>query len=157
MTQKFETTGQLGILPGRRRKQFPSSSVEEMATVVVEASSESPHGSVSVPVDSGVLDMPYSTVRKILRRSLNFYPYKIKHVHLLQDGDSEVRTNFALEFLARMVVDVTWPWNILWSEEAQFCLNGHVNTHNCRIWTLETLTLSRNNPLILTKLEYGVG
>ncbi|GBM21932.1 hypothetical protein AVEN_187935-1 [Araneus ventricosus] len=28
-----------------------------------------------------------------------------------------------------MVVDVTWPWSILWSDEAHFCLNGHVNTH----------------------------
>ncbi|GBM97647.1 hypothetical protein AVEN_68127-1 [Araneus ventricosus] len=109
--QKFEITGQLGILPSRARKQIPSSSVEDVATAVVEASNQSPHGSVRVPVVSLVLDMPYSTVRKILRRILNFYPYKIKPVHLLQDGDSEVRTT--LEFLARMVVDVTWPWNIL--------------------------------------------
>ncbi|GBL99027.1 hypothetical protein AVEN_227535-1 [Araneus ventricosus] len=107
MIQKFETTVQLGILPGRGRKQIPSSSVEDVATVVIETSSQSPHGSVSVPVVSRVLDMSYSTVGKILRRILNFYSYKIKPVHLLQDGDSEVLTNFALEFLARMVVDVT--------------------------------------------------
>ncbi|GBM86616.1 hypothetical protein AVEN_259890-1 [Araneus ventricosus] len=81
--------------------------------------------------------MPYSTVRKILRRILSFYPYKIKPVHLLQDGDSEVRTTFAFEFLARMVVDVTWPWNFLWSDEAHFCVNGHVITHSCQIWAAE--------------------
>ncbi|GBM85277.1 hypothetical protein AVEN_84104-1 [Araneus ventricosus] len=63
MIQKFETTGQLGILPGRGRKRSPSSSVEEMATAVVEASSQSPHGSVSVPVVSRVLDMLHSAVR----------------------------------------------------------------------------------------------
>ncbi|GBN97942.1 hypothetical protein AVEN_72147-1 [Araneus ventricosus] len=83
---KFETTGQLDILPGRGRKQIPSSSVEDVATAVVEASSQSPRGSVSVPVVSRVLDMMFSTVRKILRRILNFYPYKIKPVHLLQEG-----------------------------------------------------------------------
>ncbi|GBM58576.1 hypothetical protein AVEN_222801-1 [Araneus ventricosus] len=131
MIQKFETTRQLGILPGRGRKQIPSSIFEDVATVVVEASNWSPHGSVSVPVVSLVLDMPHSTVRKILRRILNFYPYKIKPMHLLKDGDSEVCTTFALGFLARMVVDVTWSWNIMWSEEAQFCPNGYVNTHNC--------------------------
>ncbi|GBM57910.1 hypothetical protein AVEN_237791-1 [Araneus ventricosus] len=65
MIQKFETTGQLGIFSGRGRKQIPSSSVEDVATAVVEASSLSPHGSVSVPVASRVLDMPYSTVRNI--------------------------------------------------------------------------------------------
>ncbi|GBN31554.1 hypothetical protein AVEN_252175-1 [Araneus ventricosus] len=122
---------------GRGWKQIPSSSVEDVATAVVEASSQSPHGTVSVPVVSRVFYMPYSTVRKLLRRILNFYPYKIKPVHLLQDRDSEVRTTFALEFLARKVVDVTWPWNIMWSDEAHFYLNGHVNTHNCRIWTAE--------------------
>ncbi|GBN17718.1 hypothetical protein AVEN_221250-1 [Araneus ventricosus] len=122
-----------GMKFGRGRKQIQSSSVEDVATAVVEARSQSPHGSVSVPIVSRVLDMSYSTVRKILRRILNFYSYKIKPVHLLQDEDSEVRTTFALEFLARMVVDVTCPWNILWSNEAYFCVNGHVNTHNCRI------------------------
>ncbi|GBL86262.1 hypothetical protein AVEN_131989-1 [Araneus ventricosus] len=67
----------------RRMKQTEDESksrlsVEDVATAVVESSIQSPHGSVSVPVVSRVLDMPYSTVRKILRRILNFYPYKIK-------------------------------------------------------------------------------
>ncbi|GBN28419.1 hypothetical protein AVEN_191011-1 [Araneus ventricosus] len=78
MIQKFETTGKLGILPSRGRKQIPSSSVEDAVAAVVEASGQSPHG--SVPVVSRVLDMPYSTVRKILRRVLNLFPYKIKPV-----------------------------------------------------------------------------
>lgn len=113
--------------------RIPSSSVEDVATAVVDASNQSPHGNVSVPVVSLVLDIPYSTVRKILRRILHFYPFKIKPVHQLQAGDSEVRKTFALQFLARMEVDVTWPWNILWSDEAHFFVNGQVNTHNCRI------------------------
>ncbi|GBO24951.1 hypothetical protein AVEN_195266-1 [Araneus ventricosus] len=96
MIQKFETTGRLDILPGRGRKQIPSSSVEDLAIAVVDSSSQSPHGSVNVPVVSRVLDMPYSTVQKVLLRISNFYPYKIKPVYLMQDGDSEVRTSFAL-------------------------------------------------------------
>ncbi|GBM56328.1 hypothetical protein AVEN_60310-1 [Araneus ventricosus] len=103
MIQKFETARQLGILPGRGRKQIPSSSVEDVATAVVEACGQSPHAS---------------------------------------DGDSGVRTTFALELLARIVVDVTWSCDILWSDEAHFCLNGHVNTHNCRIWAAENPHLS---------------
>ncbi|GBN79345.1 hypothetical protein AVEN_150950-1 [Araneus ventricosus] len=42
--KKFETIGRLGILSGRGRKQIPSSSVD-VATAVVEASRQSPHGS----------------------------------------------------------------------------------------------------------------
>ncbi|GBM63013.1 hypothetical protein AVEN_12287-1 [Araneus ventricosus] len=108
MIQKFETTGQLGILPGRERKQIPSSRVEDVAIAVVEASNQSPHGS---------------------------------------DADSEVHTTFALEFHPRMVVHVTWPWNNLWSDEAHFFLNGHVNTHNCRIWAEETPHAIQEQPL----------
>ncbi|GBO08863.1 hypothetical protein AVEN_158168-1 [Araneus ventricosus] len=128
-----------------------------MSIAVVEASSLSPHGSASVPVFSRVLDMPYSTVRRILRRILNFYPYKIKSVHLLQDGDSEVRTTFALEFLARMVVDVTWPWNILWSDDSHFCINGHVNILNCRIWVAENPHSIQEHPLDPDKVTVWCG
>ncbi|GBO01184.1 hypothetical protein AVEN_234090-1 [Araneus ventricosus] len=152
--QEFETTRQLGILPGRGRKQISSSRV---ATAVVEAISQSPHGSMIVSVVSCVLDMPHSTVRKILRRILNFYPYKIKPVHLLQDGDSEVHTTFTLEFFTRMVVDVTWPWNILWSDEAHFCLNGYVSTHNCRIRAEENPHATQEQPLHPDKVTVWCG
>ncbi|GFW97930.1 DUF4817 domain-containing protein [Trichonephila clavipes] len=60
MIHTFETTGQLGILPGRRRKHIPSSSIKNRATAVDEANSQSPDGSVSLPVVSRVLS--YSTV-----------------------------------------------------------------------------------------------
>ncbi|GFU79407.1 DUF4817 domain-containing protein [Trichonephila clavipes] len=65
MIQKLETTGQLCFLPCRERNQISSSSIENVATAVVEASSQPPDGSVSVPIVSRILDMPYSTVRKM--------------------------------------------------------------------------------------------
>ncbi|GBN46715.1 hypothetical protein AVEN_149538-1 [Araneus ventricosus] len=105
MIWKFETTGKLGILPGRGRKEIPSSGVED--------------------------GMPQLLKPAISR---------------LMDGDSEVRTTFELEFLARMVVDITWPWNILWSDEVHFCLIGHVNTHNCRIWAAENPHAIQEHP-----------
>ncbi|GFY72799.1 uncharacterized protein TNIN_346921 [Trichonephila inaurata madagascariensis] len=61
MIQEFETTGQLGILPGRERRHIPSSSIENVATAVVEASSQSPDGRVNVSFVSCILDMPYFT------------------------------------------------------------------------------------------------
>ncbi|GBO07198.1 hypothetical protein AVEN_18873-1 [Araneus ventricosus] len=39
-----------------------------------------------------------------------------------------------LDFLARIAVDISWRWNILWSDEAHLTLYGLVNTQNCRIW-----------------------
>ncbi|GBM87352.1 hypothetical protein AVEN_181533-1 [Araneus ventricosus] len=78
-------------------KKIPSSSGEDVATVFVEAISQSPEGSVSVPVVSRVLDMPYSTAQKSLRRILNFYPYNFKPVHLLQYWDSELQQRGCLQ------------------------------------------------------------
>ncbi|GFW57270.1 uncharacterized protein TNCV_541841 [Trichonephila clavipes] len=37
------------------------------------------------------------------------------------------------KFLARLEDDPEWPWNILWTDEAHFHLDGSVNTRNCRI------------------------
>ena len=71
--------------------KIPSSRVKIVVTAVTEASS---YFSV------------YSSVQKVLRCICHFYPYKIKLVCLLQYGDSEVRKTFALQFLARKVVDV---------------------------------------------------
>ncbi|GFX06484.1 hypothetical protein TNCV_3017181 [Trichonephila clavipes] len=45
--QKFEITGQSGILPSRRRKQILSSSIENVAIGVVEASNQSSDSSVN--------------------------------------------------------------------------------------------------------------
>ncbi|GFT45638.1 uncharacterized protein NPIL_362581 [Nephila pilipes] len=45
MIQKFETTGQLSINPGRGRKQIPSSRVKNVATEIFEASSQLQDGS----------------------------------------------------------------------------------------------------------------
>ncbi|GBN41793.1 hypothetical protein AVEN_119726-1 [Araneus ventricosus] len=56
------------------------------------------------------LDMPVSTVRKILRIILQVYPFKIAHIQELVPADLAKREAFALQFLARMEVDSAWSW-----------------------------------------------
>ncbi|GFX70627.1 DUF4817 domain-containing protein [Trichonephila clavipes] len=77
MMVKFKKTGQLGVLPGKGRKRVNIAFVEDIATAVVAASSESLHGTPSVPSISRTLDMLYSIVRHIMRKILNFYPHNI--------------------------------------------------------------------------------
>ena len=96
LRKKLEITGKMAFLHIDGERKIPSSSVENISTAVVEASSHSLHGCVSASDVSYVLDMPYSTVQKVLQRILNFYSNKIKPVYLLQDGDSEVRKTFSI-------------------------------------------------------------
>ncbi|GFT69587.1 uncharacterized protein TNCV_1298191 [Trichonephila clavipes] len=129
MMIKFEKPRQLGVLPGRGRKIVNTAVVQDIATAVMKASSESLHGTLSVPAILRTLYMPYFPVRHIMCKILNFYPYVIQAVQQLKPHDTDTRKTFVLEFLARMVVDDSMPWNILWAEEAHFHLNRQVNSH----------------------------
>ena len=68
---------------------------------------------MSVSDVSRVLDMSYFIEQKVLWHTIHFYPYKIKPVLLLQNGNSEVRKNFVPQFFAWIVVAVNGPWNIV--------------------------------------------
>ncbi|GBN25927.1 hypothetical protein AVEN_142851-1 [Araneus ventricosus] len=132
MTDKFEESGSFDVKCGRGRKAIASTSVEDVATALWEASS-SALGTCSARGIFRALRMPVSTVRKILQNILQCYLFKITYVQELVPADLPKREAFALHFLARMKVDNAWPWNILWTDEAYFHLQCSVNTQNCRI------------------------
>ncbi|GFT14904.1 uncharacterized protein TNCV_3483531 [Trichonephila clavipes] len=140
MMLKFEKSGQLDVLPGKGRKRVNTAVAENFATAVVEASNESLHGTVRIPIISRTLNMLYSTVRHIMCKTLNFYPYKIQAVQHLKPHDPDTRKTFVLKFLARMTVDDSWPWSITGTVEVHFHLNRQVNSHSCRIWVTENHT-----------------
>ncbi|GFT95813.1 uncharacterized protein TNCV_311661 [Trichonephila clavipes] len=54
-------------------------------------------------------------------------------------------------------VDASWPWKILWSDEAHFHLSGTVNTHNCRIWDTENPRTFQEIPLHSPKVAVWCG
>ncbi|GFX07811.1 alkaline phosphatase, germ cell type [Trichonephila clavipes] len=107
---------------------------EKVAPQVEEDKSSNVLVSTSVRRVVEALDLPCSTVQKMMRNILRYYPYKLQFVQELLPHDFETRHLFSLQFLARLEVDPEWPWNILWTDEAHFDLDGSVNTHNCRIW-----------------------
>ncbi|GBM64877.1 hypothetical protein AVEN_118441-1 [Araneus ventricosus] len=102
--------------------------MEDAGTAVMKTSSHSPNCRINVLTVSRRTDMSYSTLRVII---LHFYPHESKHVQQSHYADSEIRETFALKFLALMAVNVTRPWSLLWIDEPNFCLNGHINTRNC--------------------------
>ncbi|GBN95900.1 hypothetical protein AVEN_221010-1 [Araneus ventricosus] len=133
MIDKFEESSSFDVKCGKGRKAIASTSVEDVATALQEASS-STLGTRSARGLTRTLDMPVSTVRKILRNILQCYPFKITHVQELVPSDMPKREVLDLQFLARMKVDNAGPWKILWTDEAHFHLQGSVNTQNCGIW-----------------------
>lgn len=68
-----------------------------------------------------LFDMPYSIVQHILRRILNFYTYNTQAIQKLERHDPDTLKTFRL---------LSCRLNILWVDEAYFCLNGLVNSHN---------------------------
>ncbi|GFT26553.1 uncharacterized protein TNCV_3603971 [Trichonephila clavipes] len=113
--------------------------------------------STSVRRVAEALDTPRSTVQKIMRNILRYYPYKLQFVQELLPHDFETRHLFSLQFLARLEVDPEWPWNILWTDEAHFHLDGSVNTHNCRIWETDNPHSTLRVPLHSPKVTVWCG
>ncbi|GFX89776.1 uncharacterized protein TNCV_3712081 [Trichonephila clavipes] len=68
------------------------------------------------------------------------------------------RLNISLQFLASLEVDPELPWNILWTDEAHFHLDGLVNTHNCRIWETDnphsTLQVPLHSPKVTVLVHH---
>ncbi|GFW13952.1 uncharacterized protein TNCV_4700871 [Trichonephila clavipes] len=101
------------------------------------------------------LDLPCSTVQKIMRNILRYYPYKLQLVQELLLHDLETRHLFSLQFLARLEADPEWPLNILWIDKAHFHLDGSVNTHNCQISETDNPHSTLQVPLHSPKIKCG--
>ncbi|CAH2108533.1 unnamed protein product [Euphydryas editha] len=77
------------------------------------------------------------------RKDLHLKAYKIHLGQVLKDTDYANRLNFANEML-RQLNNFD---NILFSDEANFHLNGHVNKQNCRYWVEENPRRKHARPL----------
>ncbi|GFT89401.1 uncharacterized protein TNCV_4386871 [Trichonephila clavipes] len=146
MVTKFEETGSLNARFGRGRS-VSAEAIEKVTLQVEEDKASNVQASTSDRHVAEALDLPRSTVQEIMRNILRYYPYRLQLAQELLPHDFETRHLFSLQFLARLEVDPEWPWNILWSDEAHFHLDGSVNTHNCRIWETDNLYSTLQVPL----------
>lgn len=83
------------------------------------------------------LNMPSTSVWRVLRRRLHMKPYKIQLLQALRRGDKERRVEFCRFVLGKMEDDDSFVPRLVFSDEATFHLNGKVNRHNVRIWGTE--------------------
>ncbi|KFM73345.1 hypothetical protein X975_03228, partial [Stegodyphus mimosarum] len=105
MVATFEKTGSLKVQSGRGRKPVPQDIIEAVATAIVDRAPDNIAATSNARGVARNMDKPYSTVWKILRKIINFYPYKISRVQELLYPDHDKRLTSALSFHARMEVD----------------------------------------------------
>lgn len=98
------------------------------------------------------LKIPYSTVQKVVKKTLKFKPYKIQVIHHLKETDHTSRLAAANELLIMFDDNRNLVKQLLFSDEATFHLSGCVNRHNCRIWGSEnpheTFQYERDTPKV---------
>ncbi|GFT81268.1 hypothetical protein NPIL_359191 [Nephila pilipes] len=106
------TDGTLGVQPGRGER-IKLQQVEEVATAVTDQAIANMLGTNNAHSKSRQTEILFSTVKKILSKILNFYPYKASPIQELLPGNSITRFEFPLRFLAQFEVDDEWPWQII--------------------------------------------
>ena len=77
------------------------------------------------------LGLPSATFNRITRLDLRWHPYRIRIRHELKDGDYVRRRNFC-EWFSNQKRNPRFLANVVIGDEAAFCMNGEVNSHNVR-------------------------
>ncbi|GFT44642.1 DUF4817 domain-containing protein [Trichonephila clavipes] len=134
--KRFEETGKLEDRARAGRPCLKEARAPCIAVEMEAIASEAASGTNSAREAARRLGLPPSSVRNILRRNLQLYPYKLQSCHELLPADTAQREAFVKWAFSKMEQDPTWVFNILWTDEARFSLHGDVNNNNCRIWAI---------------------
>ncbi|GFX51901.1 DUF4817 domain-containing protein [Trichonephila clavipes] len=135
LVKRFEETGKLEDRARAGRPCLKEARAPCIAVEMKAIASEAASGTSSAREAARRLGLPPSSVRNILRRILQMYPYKLHSCHELSPADTAQRLEaFAKWVFSKMEQDPTWVFNILWTDEAHFSLHGDFNNNNCRIW-----------------------
>lgn len=130
LMQKFMETGSVG-----NRKHNPTRVVNDEAMEVAVLGAVTLEDQQSLSQLSRATGVSRSSVFRILHKH-KFHPYKIKLVQELHEDDSDRRRRLEFcEVMSRSLIDTpNLLYNICFSDECTFSLNGLVNRHNCRYW-----------------------
>ncbi|KAA3669775.1 uncharacterized protein DEA37_0011692 [Paragonimus westermani] len=155
LIERFEETGSVADRKRSGRPSADEGTVEKVSKVLEQTSAQSSLGSTSVRRISDECGISKTSVHRIMRNFLHLFPYKLQLLQALQPTDKPQRVAFAEWLLA----DRDKIPHILWSDEANFSLDGTVNTHNCRIWSQckpdQCLTESLHSPKLCVWMGFS--
>ena len=133
VADRFLETGSVDDNPRSGRPSTSTATAEAVDSCLHDLASQHPYGHASTRRVSQVTGIPHSTVYKVMRSKLKLFPYKLQVMQAVTDVDCARRKEFANWLLENQdILD-----RILWTDEANFCIDGSVNTHNCVVWGQE--------------------
>ena len=156
LVRKFDETGSLEDRPRSGRPR--SISTDENKERVRSTFEENP--ATSTRRASLELNLSRSSLQRMMKE-LGLKPYRPQLLHSLNEDDPDRRCEFADTFLNLLADDSSLLNRIVWTDEANFKLNGHVNRHNCVYYAVENphviITQEMNSPGITVWAGIWVG
>lgn len=139
LVKKFEETGSVADKPGRGRKALHEDEQFKEA-ILAEINPNTPTSTrrIAMQLKQQNYNVSHTTVWKTLT-SMGYKPYIPRLLHALNDDDPDRRMEACESFQQIFNDDPTTLDRILWSDEASFKLNGHINRHNCVYWNEDNL------------------
>uniref|UniRef100_A0A3Q3KZL0 DUF4817 domain-containing protein n=1 Tax=Mastacembelus armatus TaxID=205130 RepID=A0A3Q3KZL0_9TELE len=127
---KFRETGSVLDLPKCGRMKTVTN--EQTSVAVLASFSKSPQRSTRrMSLESGI---SRTSLRRILATH-KLHPYKLQLLQHLNEDDPDRRTQFAEWAKQKLEQDPQFTQKILFSDEANFYVNGEVNKQNHRYWS----------------------
>jgi hypothetical protein len=101
---------------------------------------------------SVALQLPNTTVRRIIHKDLSFHPYMVQLIQELSDSDVENRRRFCKQFRELLIDDEDLQNNLIMTDEAHLYLSGYINKQNFRYWAPDNPRKIHQRPLHSSKV-----
>ncbi|GBM47326.1 hypothetical protein AVEN_7772-1 [Araneus ventricosus] len=144
--EKFKETGSLTDLLRSGRPTVSEATLEFVRQSFQQSLTKSTRQA------SRELQIPQTSLVRILHKRLRLRAYKVQIFQDLQPNDCPRCEEFAIEILNRIDVENDYLNRICFSDESTFHVNGMVNRHNVLIWGSEnphvSAQLQRDSPKV---------
>ncbi|GAA51164.1 nephrin related [Clonorchis sinensis] len=120
---KFESTGSVLDFSGKGRKSLSDERAPVVQNAVERLQSQSTMASSSITQVSQLTGILRASVHRIMRCHLYLYPYYFTLLQNITEEDKEQRVTFANWLLDNEEIVP----NVLWSDEANFSVDGIIN------------------------------
>lgn len=128
LVAKFRETG--SVCNKKRQLQNPVLNEPTEIAVLGQVAVDRTLSTRQLAVVTGV---SRTSIQRVLKK-YKFHPYKIRLVQELNEDDFDRRLQFCEIMSERAMHNGNFVFNVCFSDECSFFLNGLVNRHNCRYW-----------------------